>query len=1402
MCNGQDIETAIKANAKDTEKKDGVMNNEDKASFKELFRFASYSDIFILCIGIFFCIAMSATMPAINLVFGDLIDGAASPVSTADVMRTALIGMASLGVYGFVTFFIGFSMCGLAAARIANGFRNNFMEAVLKQDAIFFDHTEPGSLNTVLSDAAFDVQNGLSDKFAAMLQGIFTFVFGFGIAFYYGPLLSLVLLACTPVLVGIMTLLITWGSEDGQYGKEAYENAAAISIEALSNVRTVFSLNAETQISRRYDNLLGDSESAAVRQGKKMAFLTGSLFAAMFCMEGLGFWYGAKLIADSTDVAIFTHPAPDEFLAGTSPFSPIQQGLTEIFCSSFLDENGASTEAYEVCGCSIPWESQDLPSPNCGCSFSDGSNSGPTFTINDGCFTGGKTIMVFFSILLAAFTAGQIGPGLSALNDGRIAARKMIKVIERFPEIDATKVKGKVRLNQDQIKGELRLDRVQFRYQPKDEDDEGRLIFGGCDLTIQSGETVALVGESGCGKSTIAKLVQRFYDPSEGRILLDGVDLKDIAVADLRANIGVVSQEPLLFDKSIKENIRYGKPNASDEEIMQAAKNANAHKFISQFTDGYDTMVGPRGSRLSGGQKQRVAIARAILRNPPILILDEATSALDNKSEKIVQQALDKLMEDKDNRRTTIVIAHRLSTVRNADKIIVLGSPEGTSIATTGSIVLEEGSHDELMKKEKGFYKALVGAGERSKSSDENTKLSVSMELTEEETPKTNDFEVNENDAVEELGFWEKRGKAKKKDAAALKKEKEEKSKLKANKSRVWKYTRPEMPYVIFGCIASICKGTLFPLLSLAFSEMIIVWFNSDTDIIRRQSYLWSLMFYGLAIIFFVTEFLQKYLFELVGERLTKRLRSDTFRAMLRQDITWFENEENSIGNLSSRLSTDVKLVRLVSGQSAAATLETLSALTTGILISVTASWEMFLVMLAMVPLLGITEVLNMAALTASEGKIRGEMTKNSGVLLETVNGIKEVQAFSLETMIAGEIRTSLFDTVGPASRKAAILKGFTMGMIQLIMFGVYALAFYVGGELIDKGRIDFGEFNKALWAMAFAASGLGQAAIFAGDAVKAKAAVKAIFDTIDHVSAIDSQPWENKGLADHKTQIPTVRTLPEGNITNGGAILSKVNFAYPSRKAAKIFDDIDLEIPAGKVVALVGSSGSGKSTVIQMLERFYDPILYREEKDGMETKMVAHSGNCGQVQVDDVDMKDIDCRWVRKNMGLVGQEPVLFNDTVYNNIALGKENCTRQEVEEAARNANAYDFIMKLQDGFDTNVGASGGKVSGGQKQRIAIARALVGKPKFLLLDEATSALDNESEKIVQASLDALVQASAGNRTTIIIAHRLSTIRTADVICVFENNGNGSKVVEIGSHDELMQLGKKYKALVQAYET
>jgi len=1406
------------------------------ASFLSLFRFASSVDILILSLGILFCIAMSATLPGINIVFGDMIDSIASPLETQEVMRTALFGMVYLSIYGFVTFFLGYSLCGWAASRIANGFRGRFLEAVLRQDATFFDHAERGSLTLMLSDAAYDIQSGLADKFAGMLQGIFQFAFGFGIAFYYGPLLSLVLLACTPVLAGIMTLLILWGSEDGLLGKEAYEMASGIATEALSNVRTVFSLNIETEMSNRYDARLKESEVAAVSQARKVCLLSSLLFGVMFVMYGIGFYYGAVLIADSTDNAIADHPAPEAFLNGQSPYDSLYSNTTDKWCGAGGaggNQYKLGSEAYEICACGLPWDliaGLASGSPNCGCGFGGDITSNARFSTNKGCFTGGKTMLVFFSVLIGAFSAGQIGPGLKALNESRAAASKIINIIDRRPEIDVTAMDGKVRLDKGSVRGELVLEQMQFRYKPKDDDTtadggtdsnasgteqeetehlEGRPVFGGCNLTIAAGQSVALVGESGCGKSTIAKLIQRFYDPTEGKILLDGVDLRDIAVSDLRANIGVVSQEPLLFDRSVRDNIRYGKPDASEEEIVSAAKSANAHSFIQNFPDGYDTMVGPGGSKLSGGQKQRVAIARAILRNPAILILDEATSALDNKSEKIVQQALSRLLtEDENSQRTTIIIAHRLSTVRNADKIVVLGSPEGTSTALTGSIILEEGSHDELMSIEGGFYKALVGAGGKSEDDDTSEISSSSLDLVAlEDEFLTSPVKIGK-DTDPKAGTktsggdssWKEKLFGKKKDATEIAKVKEENQKLKLNKSRVWKYTKPEMPLIVIGSFASIVKGTLFPLLSLAFSEMIITWFVSDTDEMRKDSLKWSYFFYGLAAASFVFEFIQKYLFEKVGERLTKRLRSDTFRGMLRQDVTWFEDEANGVGVLSSRLATDVKYVRLVAGQGTASVLETVSALTTGIIISLTASWEIFLVMLAMVPILGVAEMLNMQALMGSEGSIRSEMTKSTNTLHETITGIREVQAFSMENMIVRDIKISLFDTIGPSSRKAAITKGFMMGIVQAVTFLVYAVAFWFGGEMIEAERITFADFNKALWAMAFAASGLGQAALFAGDTAKAAVALKAIFAILDHKSDINSNPWENDGLADPHVGSPVVRALSQGGLAHGTAKLSGVNFAYPTRKAAKIFDEIELSIPAGKVVALVGSSGSGKSSVIQLLQRFYDPISYKEEKKDGKTEMVVNNEN-GIVSIDGGNMKQLDCRWLRRSIGLVGQEPVLFNETVYNNIALGKEDCTKEDVEEAAKNANAYDFIMKLQDGFDTMVGNAGSKVSGGQKQRIAIARALVGRPKILLLDEATSALDNESEKIVQASLDALVKASGGDRTTIIIAHRLSTIRDADVICVLENNGDGSKVVEMGSHNELMELGQKYKALVEAYE-
>jgi ATP-binding cassette subfamily B (MDR/TAP) protein 1 len=324
----------------------------------------------------------------------------------------------------------------------------------------------------------------------------------------------------------------------------------------------------------------------------------------------------------------------------------------------------------------------------------------------DRCISGGDVMTAFFSVLFGGLNLAQALPGLSALATGRRAAGRVLAVVRRASTVDALGDAAESGgdgggARPGMVVGKLELSAVRFAYPARPD----APVYRGLDLTIEAGQTVALVGPSGAGKSTAVQLLERFYDPDEGAVLLDGRDVRELNVAWLRSQIGLVSQEPVLFSGSIRDNIRNGKPDASDDEIEAAARLANAHTFVSALTDGYETEVGEQGVQLSGGQKQRVAIARAIVRDPAILVLDEATSALDAASERVVQDALDTLLRTK--RRTTLVIAHRLSTVRGADKIAVFGD----------GVIVEQGTHDELMVLGKdggadggggGRYRALV----------------------------------------------------------------------------------------------------------------------------------------------------------------------------------------------------------------------------------------------------------------------------------------------------------------------------------------------------------------------------------------------------------------------------------------------------------------------------------------------------------------------------------------------------------------------------------------------------------------------------------------------------------------------------------------------------------------------
>ncbi|CAL1272515.1 unnamed protein product [Larinioides sclopetarius] len=591
--------------------------------FFSLFRYASSLDKFFVTVALIVAIASGASMPAVMIIFGKVIDklvlyDLTKKNLTNETMTTEeflhettnlCIWNACCGVAFLICNYIMVSFFSLAASNQAFRIRCMFMSSVLKQDIGWYDTNETGDFASRITGDLQRIQDGIGEKVGICISFLSSTVLCIAVGLYYGWKLGLVILSVTPVLTIAMAVMSKVQASVSREEMQAYGKAGAVAEEVLSSIRTVFAFGGERKEIQRYDSCLIPARSKGVKRGLTTALGAAITWFCIFAGYALAFWYGVKLILDDWDK---------------------------------------------------PKDEKE--------------------------YTGGTLIIVFFNVMSASMFIGQTAPYFEAFAIARGAAAKIYSIIDREPTIDSSSELG---LKPESLDGFIRLKEVFFNYPAR----PTVPVLRGVTLDIQPGETVALVGPSGCGKSTIIQLILRFYDTESGEVKLDGYNVKDLNVGWLRDHIGLVGQEPVLFSTTIAENIKYGKQDATQEEIEKAAKIANVHSFIDTLPKKYDTLVGERGTQLSGGQKQRIAIARALIKNPKILLLDEATSALDTESESVVQAALDEARQG----RTTVVVAHRLSTIRTADKIVVLKDGE----------VQEVGTHDELMLS-KGIYFELV----------------------------------------------------------------------------------------------------------------------------------------------------------------------------------------------------------------------------------------------------------------------------------------------------------------------------------------------------------------------------------------------------------------------------------------------------------------------------------------------------------------------------------------------------------------------------------------------------------------------------------------------------------------------------------------------------------------------
>jgi ATP-binding cassette, subfamily B, bacterial len=829
------------------------------------------------------------------------------------------------------------------------------------------------------------------------------------------------------------------------------------------------------------------------------------------------------------------------------------------------------------------------------------------------------------------------------------------------------------------------------------------------DFEVKAGERVGFVGPSGVGKSSIVRLLLRFYDPDKGTVKIGGRDLRDLAFDDIRSQIAVVNQDTYLFHGSVEDNLRVGKPKASDNEIEAACQAANAQEFIGKLPNGYATVIGERGVRLSGGQRQRIAIARAILRDAPILILDEALSAVDAENEAVIQDALDRLMKG----RTTLIFAHRLSSVIGSDRILVLDK----------GVITETGTHNDLMLQGGVYHRLMAAQAEEYTEGQKEIKGCVPLKATMEIIPtysKQAQFLASDAIVKAEGLNW----------AGAIR--------------ELMKHISPYKGKLVltfgFGVtrvIAFIGIGTISALAVRAVKTG-----EPFVDLL--------ILLALLAPIAGIFHWFESWIAHDMAFRLLAEMRVALFEKLDRLAPAYMVRRRT--GDMVAMVTHDVETVEYFFAHTIAPAFVAalVPSLVLGVLIYY--GWEMAV---ALVPFLGLV-VLSPLLMRKRVDELGSQAREALGELnahaVDTIQGLGEIIAFQRTPERRAELvaRTENHHLV-----RLPFFRDLTLQTTLLeVATGLGGLAVVVAGAgLVDAGRLESG-ILPLLTLLSMAA-----------------------FLPISEISNVGRQLADTLGstrrlyAVDNET-VPVTDgigiRIPEE--TEGGmtVVLDSVDFKYEAgnRRALR---EVDLVVPAGKTVALVGASGAGKTTIAHLLMRFWDP----------ENGVIRLGGH---------DLRDYVLDDLRRKLALVAQDTYLFNDTLRANILIANPEADEAALILALNRASLGDFVLGLPDGLDTEVGERGMRLSGGQRQRVAIARAFLKDAPVLILDEATSHLDAVNEQAVRNALEELM----ANRTTIVIAHRLSTVRNADIIVALDEG----HVLEAGTHDELLMKGGLYAQL------